>query len=158
MRVADVAEHAAVGELTCVAYRDLGIELGDYADVLRDVDGRAASTTVLVALVGEQVVGAVTYVPGPGTPSSEFEDPDAAGIRFLAVSPDVQRNGIGRVLLHACIDRARADARRRLILHTTAPMGAAQRLYASEGFRRADERDLVVERGIRLMAYELDLH
>lgn len=157
MRGADPAEHEQLGALTVAAYQALGVELGDYADVLRDVAGRAAHVPVLVAVADGRVVGGVTYVPGPDTPSSEFDDPDAAGVRFLAVAPDVQRRGIGRALLYACIERARGNGRRRVMLHTTKPMQAAQRMYDKEGFRRAHDHDLVVDSGVHLMAYVLEL-
>ena len=62
---------------------------------------------------GRRVLGGVTYVPGPGSPFAEFTDPDAAGIRMLAVADDAQGRGVGEALGRACIDRARAAGRPR---------------------------------------------
>lgn len=64
--------------------------------------------------------------------------------------------------MQACLDRARLDGKRQVLLHTAASMRRAQRLYERAGFRRAAERDLVVdgglhEGGIHLLAYILDL-
>jgi len=42
-------------------------------------------------------------------------------------------------------------------LRTTAPMKAAQHLYASLGFEPDPDRDLVYESGFRLIAYRLEL-
>lgn len=157
VRPAEPSEHDAVGELTVAAYEALGYPLGDYADSLRDVAGRAPSADVLVAESDGRVVGAVTYVPGPDSASAEFEDPDGAGIRFLAVASEAQGRGVGRRLLEACVERARAQGRGRIVLHTTEYMRTAQRMYESFGFVRDPARDLTVERGLRLLGYRYDL-
>ena len=141
IRLALPEEFEAVGELTVRAYR-MGREtdLGNYEVTLRDVAARAAECTVLVALDdNDNVVGNVTYVPRSGTTMSEFSDPDTAGIRMLAVLPEAQGSGVGRALTESCLDRARADGRQRVILHSTKVMTTARRLYERLGFvRRPD--------------------
>ncbi|MGC9960928.1 MAG: GNAT family N-acetyltransferase [Acidimicrobiales bacterium] len=162
IRLARPEEFEAVGEITVQAYlsgRDT--ELGDYELTLRDVAGRAADCSVLVALDDrDEVVGAVTYVPGPDTVMSGFSDSEAAGIRVLAVRPDAQRSGIGRTLTEACLDQARADGHPRVILHSTEAMATARRLYEKIGFERRPELDEWVtqppyseRQPLRLMAY-----
>lgn len=141
------------------AYRSLlGRELSEeYAAVVADVADRAALAEVLVAVEGERVVGCITYVPGPDSRYAEFSDPAAAGIRMLAVSPTVQGRGVGAALVRDCLERARTAGRRRVVLHSTEPMRAAQRLYEREGFRRAPERDWEPEPGLLLLGYEREL-
>ena len=115
------AEYAALGEITVAAYRTVGEEAHDgYLDFVRDVALRVASCPVLVAVDDDgRVLGGVTYVPGPGTPYSETETEDEAGFRMLAVDPaGGQGRGVGRALVQACIDRARVDRRRRIVLLT----------------------------------------
>ncbi|MGH9212924.1 MAG: GNAT family N-acetyltransferase [Acidimicrobiales bacterium] len=131
-------ELAALGELIAASYAAIDpIGLGDYEDELRDVAGRAEGADVLVAGDGNgAVLGGVTYVPGPGSPSAEFVEPDAAGIRMLAVSVDAQGQGVGAALVEACIDRARAAGKAQVILHTTDWMTSAHRLYQRLGFER----------------------
>ena len=156
-------EHDVLGELTVAAYRALadGDDCAlnpDYLVNLRDVARRAAEVPVLVAVDGrERVLGGVTYVPGPGTPYSESEAPDEAGIRMLAVEPRLQGQGIGRLLVAACLARAKAANRRRLVLLTRPSMVAAQRLYAPLGFQRAPARDWEFLPGEWLLGYEVDL-
>ncbi len=153
-------EYEALGEVTVAAYRALpdGDRYPDYLAELRDVGRRAAEVPVLVAVDGTgRVLGGVAYVPGPGTSYSESEAPDEAGIRMLAVDPAVQGRGVGRLLVEACLDRARAARRRRLVLLTRPFMAAAQRLYESLGFRRAPARDWEFAPGEWLLGYELDL-
>jgi ribosomal protein S18 acetylase RimI-like enzyme len=155
-------EYDALGELTVAAYVrvDPGVLTSDYADELRDVAGRAAGAEVLVAVdeeAGGALVGGVTYVPGPESPSAEFAERDAAGIRMLAVAAAAQRRGVGEALTRACIDRARAASRRTLVLHSTDRMVTAHRLYERLGFERDRSLDWEVEPGLRLRGFRLRL-
>ena len=120
VRTARPEEYAALGELTVEAYAaaDPAVMHGDYADELRDVAGRAAAADVLAAVdeEGGEVLGGVTYVPGPSSPAAEFTEADAAGIRMLAVAPSARRRGVGEALTVACIERAQAAGRRHVLL------------------------------------------
>jgi ribosomal protein S18 acetylase RimI-like enzyme len=158
-------EYAGVGELVVDAYavitpdvdyaRD---DLTAYEDELRDVAGRAAAADVLVAVDGEgTILGSVTYVPDHRSPAAEFDDPDAAGIRMLAVAAAAQRRGVGEALTVACIDRATAAGRTWLVLHSTEWMTAAHRLYGRLGFARDPERDIEVNPQFVLRAFRLRL-
>ena len=153
------AEHGALGDLTVTAYRSVP---GDdhispsYEQTLRDVAARARDAVVLVAVDDDgTILGGVTYVPGRG-PLAELERDGDAGIRMLAVSPAAHRRGVGGRLVEACITRARADGRSRIVLHTAASMTAAQALYVRFGFIRTPHLDGLVP-AANLMAYTLDL-
>lgn len=153
-------EHEALGEVTVAAYVTVGEDGHDgYLDFVRDVARRAAICPVLVAVDEDgRVLGGVTYVPGPGTPYSESETDGEASFRMLAVDPTGgQGRGVGRALVQACIDRARADDRSRLVLLSRPRMIAAHGLYLSMGFRRAAARDCEPEPGIDLLGFEIDL-
>jgi Predicted acetyltransferase len=150
-------EHAAIGELVVDVYRSIIPGLDEYADELRDVAGRvAAGVLVWVAEQDGALAGTVSYVPGPGR-YGEFEDPDGAGIRMLAVLPEFQGRGIGEALVRACLERATADARARVYLDTTQWMESAQRLYRRIGFRRAPELDWEPAPGMVLTAFVYEL-
>ena len=85
------------------------------------------------------LVGGVTYVPRPGRRMSEFTDPDAAGIRMLAVDPRHQGSGAGRALTAWCIEVgtiSRPQTRRAAL---DAPMTVAHGIYESLGFVRSPE-------------------
>ncbi len=151
-------EYGAVAELTVVTYAAvLGPLLDEeYRLELADVASRAKEAEVLVAVDwAGALLGSVTYVPGLG-PFAEFEAADEAGIRMLVVAPGAQRRGVGAALVQACVDRARAAGKRRISLHTTPSMLAAQRLYQRLRFRRAPERDLSFD-DLHLLGYVLDL-
>src|SRR5205085_1306382 len=70
---------------------------------------------------------------------SEVEDPDAATIRMLGVSPGARGRGIGEALVRACVETARKSGQRRVRLDTRTSMASAQRLYERLGFRREPE-------------------
>jgi len=99
----------------------------------------------------------VTYVSGPDDPYSEELREGEAGMRMLAVDAARQRRGIGRALTEACLERARADGRKRLVLHTGSWMPAAVCLYEAMGFARRPDRDFTPAPGIELIAYSFDL-
>ncbi len=164
IREALPAEFAAIGELTVRAYAMVGDPIqGDpiytaYEAELRDVAGRAASCAVLVAVdPAARILGAVTYVPGPGTPWSETELEGEAAFRTLAVDPEAQGRGIGRALVVECLERARRDHRDGVAILTRPAMTAAQRLYESLGFARVPSRNWEFEPGQWLWSYVLTL-
>lgn len=161
MREAVPADHAAIGDLTIAAYAAVhpADQDPEYLEELRDVAARVRCCTVFVAVdaVTGAVLGSVTYIPGPGTPLSESERDGEAGFRMLAVAPSAQGRGVGRALVEACIDRARADGRQRLTLLTLSTMTSARVLYERLGFRRAPSRDWHISPVIDLQGFELDL-
>ena len=59
--------------------------------------------------------------------------------------------------MNACIDRARADRRPAVALHTRPFMTAAHRMYESLGFKRQTAQDWEFDPGEWLHAYRLDL-
>jgi ribosomal protein S18 acetylase RimI-like enzyme len=157
IRLARPDEYEAIGALVVAAYATVGSHERHpgYESVLRDTAGRARHTDVLVATDGERLVGTVTYVPGPG-PYAESDDPSTAGIRMLAVVPDLQGRGIGRALVDECVRRARSAGRARIDLLTQPEMTRAHRLYDTFGFERLAAEDWR-EDGLHLLAYRLEL-
>lgn len=164
--------HRALGRLTVDAYRPLVRDMDEdgYDRELADVAGRVAVATVYVALdvrgCGDGgrggrgvLLGGITHVPDGGSPLAEFDDPDAAGIRMLAVAPEARGRGVGESLVQACLDRARADGRERVVLHSTEPMTAAHRLYGRMGFDRDPSLDrwVPLTDPLHLMAFRLEL-
>ena len=154
-------EYAPLGELTVTAYHSLSDMMPHqaiYDERLRDVATRARTSCVLVAtsLAGE-LLGGVTYVSGPDDPYSEELREGEAGMRMLAVDPAGHSRGVGRALTVACIERARAAGRHRIVLHTGDWMPVAKHLYESLGFERERAIDFSPAPGISLIGYALDL-
>jgi ribosomal protein S18 acetylase RimI-like enzyme len=105
------------------------------------VHARADEAQLIVAAIGDRIVGAVTFYP-EGSRSKVIDWPTGwAVIRLLGVSPDCWRRGIGRALTGECVRRARRLGARAVGLHTDSRMPVAQLLYSQLGFRRAPELD-----------------
>ena len=160
IRLASSAEHDRLGEIVVGAYAAIGALEGDdeYVPELRDVARRAREAVVLAAIETPTgtPLGCVTYVPDASNPWAEHLRDGEAGIRMLAVDPAAQGRGVGTALVAACLERARAEGRRGIFLHSLPVMVGAQRIYAGFGFRRAPDRDWTFP-GFLLMGFVLDL-
>lgn len=159
VRPAEPRDHERIGELTVAAYAALERDhlWGGYDAEIRDVAARAQRDLVLVAVDGDTVIGAITYVDDVDSPWAEKIVEGEASVRILAVDPDAQGHGAGSALLRACIARARDSGRGAVLLHTTPWMRTARRIYQREGFVRAPERDFDEYEDFPIEAYRLDL-
>jgi ribosomal protein S18 acetylase RimI-like enzyme len=95
---------------------------------------RKRHIVVLVASEGNDVVG-YTYAGVEGYDYMALRGP--AGVLYdIVVDPDKRRHGVGRMLLDATLKELRAAGAPRIVLSTAEHNEAAQRLFASAGFRR----------------------
>jgi GNAT superfamily N-acetyltransferase len=122
-----------------------------------DLSDRLTRSVLVGAWIEGQLAGVVNYVGGPNDPFAEFTGEDEAGIRQLAVGIGWQKRGVGARLVKYCIDRARSEGKARIVLHTTAWMHTAQRLYPRLGFVRDPARDFSPEPNLDLLGYTLEL-
>jgi ribosomal protein S18 acetylase RimI-like enzyme len=156
VRPAQPADYAALGELTAATY--LAERLADegYAATLRDVEGRAGSSTVLVATDDGRVVGGITAVTRGG-PFAEGQEPGTAVLRMLVTDPAARGRGVGQALVAAALGLAREDGCREVRLSTQPMMTAAHRLYERAGFVRTPETDWYPMPDLLLWTYRLPL-
>jgi ribosomal protein S18 acetylase RimI-like enzyme len=146
-------ELAAAGVVTVAAYRAHGMALSGYVDQLADTKRRYREAELLVAVdPAGTVLGTVTFCPA-GSSWREIARDDEAEFRMLAVDPAAQRQGLGRALVAACLDRARAQGFRGLVLSTPRHNDGAHRLYEQLGFGRDPGRDWTPVPGVELIAY-----
>jgi len=149
-------EHEASGRVTALAYREF-VRPGDtdweeYLGHIADVEGRAGSATVLVAVEGGRILGSATLeLDGRIDDDDPPLHPDEAHIRMLGVDPEARGRGIARALIDACFTRAREAGRAYVTLHTTQRMKVAQAMYRALGFERLDDR--VFPDGFVLLTY-----
>lgn len=176
VRDAEPGEHDAIRAVLDAAYRQYAAMVPAavfdpyIADIL-DLDSRARAGRLLVAEHAGRIVGTVTFyedaaAEGVGWPAGW------AGLRALGVDPAARARGIGRLLMDACVDRARQAGATILCLHTATIMTTAVALYERMGFVRApsfdfDPFDYIGTQGdppttgdgrpVRVIAYRLDL-
>lgn len=155
-------EFEEAGRVTALAYRefvppDPSRGWQEYLASIADVAGRAGRTTVLVAVEDGRILGTATIEIDATIGDDDRElPPDVAALRMLGVDPVGRRAGVGRALVQASMDAARARGKRRFILRTTSRMTTAQRLYESIGFRRDPSLDMSFP-DVELFGYRIDL-
>jgi predicted N-acetyltransferase YhbS len=142
-------EHPALAELSAGRHRGDGGSSAADQPLPRD----AAAPTVLVAVDGDQLLGAVTLATRGGGQGSRGE----AVVRMLVVSPPSRGRGTGELLLRAGVDRARADGCHLVRLSSPPASAAGHDLYARLGFARVPAQDRSPEPGRELLAYALAL-
>ena len=157
VEAASPEDYPRIAEVTVDAYVGDGLAPERYVPTLADVAGRAQQAELLVARDGDdRIVGSVALVL-----SGEFGEitasDDEAAFRMLSVDRSARGQGIGELLVRACVDRARAAGKRRMVLSTDIRMTAAHRLYERLGFTRLPERDWTPLPGVDLLAYARDL-
>lgn len=158
VRPAAPADLEAAGRVVADAYRADGIGGdGDYLEEVADAAGRADHGEVLVAVDDDgRVLGSVTYARH-SSPLAEVCGPGEAEFRMLGVAPDARGRGLGERLVLGCIELARRDGARRLVLSTQAQSVAAHRVYARLGFERRPDLDWTPVPGVDLRGYALTL-
>jgi len=157
VRPAKPAEYAAIGEITVAAYVDGGyISHGHgYVEELADTMTRAARAEVWVATdETDRVLGSVTWCPA-GSTWREIAGDDEGEFRMLAVAAEARGRGVGEALVHACLDRARADGLSGVAISTMDVMTGAHRLYERLGFSRVPEADWSPVDGVCLLAFRI---
>jgi ribosomal protein S18 acetylase RimI-like enzyme len=157
VRDARTEEFGRIGELRVAAYRADGFlsETSQYADTLR-VLGMDGTGEILAAVDDGHILGTVTLVSWPNG-GEVLRAPGEGEVRALAVASTARGRGIGRTLLAAVLQRARARQVRDLLLLTQPDMRAAQHLYAEAGFQRRPDRDYEYTPGHLLLAFGLPL-
>lgn len=149
-------EHEEAGRVTALAYREF-VRPGDhdweeYLRHIADVEGRAGTTTVLVAIRDGAIVGSATLeLDGRIDDDDPPLHPEEAHIRMLGVHPEARGRGVARALIDACAGVAREAGRTTITLHTTQRMKAARAMYEALGFERLEDR--VFPDGFVLLTY-----
>ena len=164
IRLARGSEFVDVGALTVAGYdadgyltRDDGSFDEGYAGFLRDAQSRGDGGQLVVAVRGGTILGTVTWCP-PGSPFRELATVDSQGeLRTLSVSPDARGMGVGRKLVHWCIDQARSGGLTEIVLCSLPEMAPAHNLYESFGFIRRPEWDWSPMPDVQLWGFSLDL-
>ena len=123
IRAARPDDEAAVRALDAATW-SFDVTPSPRADAPIPLDG------VLVAEEGGEVVGYVAL----GHPTRLESNRHVADIRGLAVAPAHQGRGLGRALVEAAVEEARARGARKLTLRVLGPNTAARALYESCGF------------------------
>lgn len=158
IRSATPTDHPGIAQVLARGYDGFDPTTEYFGYVTSPDEWAPQATDILVAVgADDEVLGVVAFAL-EGTPLHEPVVPPMgdASFRFLAVAPSARGRGVGRQLVEACIDAARAAGCRRLAIFTMDFMTEAHRLYERLGFSRRPDRDVVFPGG-RGHALVLDL-
>lgn len=104
-------------------------------------------TELIVALApDEKVAGAVVFFGNMqyyGSGGSATTEQNTAGFRLLAVDSTHRGRGIGRLLTHECIRKAKDKNLSQMIIHSTKAMQIAWTMYEKIGFTRSKDLDFM---------------
>jgi GNAT superfamily N-acetyltransferase len=158
MQIRDIRpdEHEPLGRLMVEVYSRLEgfpgpAEQPRYYAMLANIGVftlRPAARVLVAVSPAADLMGGVVYfgdMSEYGSGGAAPLEKNASGIRLLGVGLQMRGRGVGRALSNACIELAREQAHRCVVLHTTQPMRAAWSLYESLGFRRAPDLDFLQE-------------
>lgn len=158
VRPAEARDDAAAGELlvqsflTAYAAKMPEVRLSEQrVRELRDMAGKRATATVLVAELHGEVVGTVMLYR-PGHPQSEAWLPNSADLRQLAVAPTHFGKGIATPLLDEAERIAWGWGVAAIGLHVRRGAHGVARLYQARGYQRDASGDMD-RPGVFLEAY-----
>jgi GNAT superfamily N-acetyltransferase len=151
IRNARPEEFATIGQMMVDVYSGLDgfpkpVELPHYYEMLRNVGEltKKPGTELLVAAVSDEIKGAVVYyadIAQYGANITAGSEKNSSGFRLLAVDPSARGQGIGKLLVNACIQKAKARKHEQVILHTTKSMMTAWTMYEAMGFKHSSDLD-----------------
>ncbi|WP_370618537.1 GNAT family N-acetyltransferase [Mumia sp. Pv 4-285] len=153
-------EYERAGDVVVAAYRAEGYltfpdgtEDHAYATKLADVATRAEDSEVLVVELDGSIVGTVTWCAAGSTMRERATRDDQGEFRMLGVDPAAAGLGVGTAMVRWCLDRARADGLREVLISSLPEMVPAHRLYAQHGFVRREDLDWSPVPGTQLIGF-----
>ena len=158
MRPARDDELDRVGDLTVRAYVE-GTSLdqaSDYVHQLRRSRDRAAASPLLVAVIDDEVVGAISLCPY-ASEWAEVARPGELELRMLAIDPARRGRGIADQLIEAAAAFALTRADQALVISVIEDNTPAHRLYARHSFVRRPDRDWDPTPEAHLLVYTRDI-
>jgi ribosomal protein S18 acetylase RimI-like enzyme len=127
LRRAAISDSRFIGRLS----RDVFTIYGPYEDIISGWFRREKGITTLIACQDDVRIGFAML----GEPGSRYDLQDASELLGIAVEPDKQGKGIGKMLLRAIDATSVHLGIKWLLLHTAANNKPARRLYEKTGYR-----------------------
>lgn len=111
------------------------------------------TSTPLVCEINNKIVG-MAFLVSTGNPTDIYPE-DATYIRMVGVHPDHTGKGIAKKLTWQCIDLAKQNGEKTIMLHTSEYMDSARHIYESCGFTILKE--IPPRFGKKYWLYKMDL-
>ncbi|TJY37247.1 GNAT family N-acetyltransferase [Pontimicrobium aquaticum] len=152
IREAKPEEYSQLGKLMVLVYSQLkGFpkqdEIPSYYHVLKNVGEFTKQPKVkLFVAISKQgkVDGGLVYfgdISYYGAGGKATANQKAAAFRLLAINPETRGKGLGKLLINTCINQAKKEGHKHLVIHSTKSMMLAWKMYERMGFSRFSEID-----------------
>jgi GNAT superfamily N-acetyltransferase len=167
VRDANSNEFQEIGALMVEVYSQLEgfpstTEQPEYYNLLANIGSLTENpkTRLLVAATADgEIGGGVVYFGDMkyyGSGGTAVNEKNAAGFRLLAVSPSARGKGIGKLLTNACLQTAKDEQLKHMIIHSTKAMEIAWGMYEKMGFKRAEDLDFMQDK-LQVFGFRLAL-
>lgn len=154
IRNAKANEFEEIGKLMVLVYSQLEgfpkeSEQPNYYKMLANIGDLTTNpdTELLVAVTSDdKIVGGVVYFGDMqyyGSGGIATKEKNTSGFRLLAVNPMNREQGIGKLLMKDCIEKAKEKKQQQLIIHSTMAMQTAWKMYERLGFKRSKDLDFM---------------
>lgn len=154
IRNAKANEFEEIGKLMVLVYSQLEgfpkeSEQPNYYKMLANIGDLTTNpdTELLVAVTSDdKIVGGVVYFGDMqyyGSGGIATKEQNTSGFRLLAVNPMNREQGIGKLLIKNCIEKAKEKKQQQLIIHSTMAMQTAWKMYERLGFKRSEDLDFM---------------
>ncbi|MCD0475427.1 GNAT family N-acetyltransferase [Flavobacterium sp. EDS] len=154
IRNAKANEFEEIGKLMVLVYSQLEgfpkeSEQPNYYKMLANIGDLTTNpdTELLVAVTSDdKIVGGVVYFGDMqyyGSGGIATKEKNTSGFRLLAVNPMNREQGIGKLLIKDCIEKAKEKKQQQLIIHSTMAMQTAWKMYERLGFKRSEDLDFM---------------
>lgn len=154
IRNAKANEFEEIGKLMVLVYSQLEgfpkeSEQPNYYKMLANIGDLTTNpnTELLVAVTSDdKIVGGVVYFGDMqyyGSGGIATKEKNTSGFRLLAVNPMNREQGIGKLLIKNCIEKAKEKKQQQLIIHSTMAMQTAWKMYERLGFKRSEDLDFM---------------
>jgi ribosomal protein S18 acetylase RimI-like enzyme len=132
-----------------------------WAKLREAIDGALTTGNGAQQVVAERagrVLGSVLLFPSSAAAYGEISlRAPWPELRLLAVRPEARGLGVGKLLVHECMRRAKVAGAEAIGLHSSHSMREAIRLYEQLGFTRDPAHDMRVDGAENIDAYRLSL-
>lgn len=148
------SDHDCVNRVALAAFDQYERHYADWATFRAGIGRMAdlADSADLIVAERDGIAGAIVHV-GPGKPRAHIFPNNWSVIRMLVVDPRRCRQGIGKALVAAALQRAYQVGAPAVGLHTSPIMPHALSLYRTIGFEH--DVELPAQRGVPYSRYVL---
>ncbi|HAN18183.1 MAG: GNAT family N-acetyltransferase [Bacteroidetes bacterium GWC2_33_15] len=154
VRNAKPYEFDEIGKLMVKVYSQLDgfpkeSEQPEYYKMLANIGEltKKPETELLVAVTDkEKIGGGVVYFSDMqyyGSGGAATQEKNASGFRLLAVDTAIRGQGIGKLLVNECIQKAIRLKQSQVVIHSTKAMKIAWKMYEELGFKRSEDLDFM---------------